>query len=99
MAWPMVWPKFKILRNPASVSSWPTIFALMAQQRSTTTCNSSGSSLSNFGKAGPELPRGQGAESVQVAQNQPRLMKGADEVLAGRNIHADFAADRAVHLG
>src|SRR6266568_4490810 len=55
--------------------------------------------LDDLGKAGPELPRGQGAESVQVAQNQPRLMKGADEVLAGRNIHADFAADRAVHLG
>src|SRR6266852_5929104 len=55
--------------------------------------------LDDLGKAGAELPRGQGAESVQVAEDQARLMKGAHEVLAGRNIYADFAADGTVHLG
>ena len=34
----------------------------------------------------------------QVAQHQPRLVERADEVLARLEVHADFAADGAVHL-
>ena len=36
MAWPMVWPKFRMARKPFSVSSWPTTSALISQQRATT---------------------------------------------------------------
>ena len=33
-----------------------------------------------------------------IDQNDRRLVKGADEVLPERKVHADFAADRAVDL-
>ncbi len=39
----------------------------------------------------------QSLERVEVAQNQLRLIKSADEIFAGLQIDADLAADGAVH--
>jgi hypothetical protein len=39
------------------------------------------------------------SERVQIAQDQPWLMEGADAILAGLQVDPDFAPDRTVDLG
>ena len=53
----------------------------------------------HLGEAGAILAHGQRGQRVQVAQHEPRLVERADQVLARLQVHADFAADGAVHLG
>ena len=53
--------------------------------------------LDHLGHAGAELPLGQGGQGCGVDQHQPRLVEGADQVLAARVVHARLAADRRIH--
>ncbi len=55
--------------------------------------------LDHLGHAAAELLPGQGAEHVRVDEHGPRLVEGADQVLALGQVHAGLAAHRAVHLG
>ena len=55
--------------------------------------------LDHLGEPGSQLALGQRLERVEVAQHKARLIKRADQVFAGLQVHADLAADRAVHLG
>ena len=41
----------------------------------------------------------QGRQHVEVGQHQPRLVEGADQVLAARRVDGGLAADRGVDLG
>ena len=52
----------------------------------------------DLGEAGAKLAPGQAGQRIQIAQHQARLVEGADEVLAGLQVHAHLAADGAVHL-
>ena len=52
----------------------------------------------HFVEAGAELAAGQRAEHRRIDDDRVRLIEGADQVLAERVVHADLAADRAVHL-
>src|SRR6185503_11373013 len=49
-------------------------------------------------EAGAEFASGQGRENLEIAQDQTRLVKGADQIFSGLEVDADFAADGAVHL-
>ena len=55
--------------------------------------------LQNLGVAGAHLPVGQGGEHIQVRQDEPGLVEGADQVLASRGVDGRLAAHRGVHLG
>ena len=55
--------------------------------------------LDYFEQAGTVFALGQRAQDLGVDQNRQWLVEGADEVLAGYQIHAGLAADRRVHLG
>ncbi len=55
--------------------------------------------LDDLGVAAAHLARRQAVEHVQVGQHQPRLVEGADQVLAARRIDRGLAADRGVDLG
>lgn len=55
--------------------------------------------LEHLGPAGTQLHRRQGGQDVDVGQDQPRLVEGADEVLAARGVDGRLAADRTVDLG
>jgi hypothetical protein len=48
--------------------------------------------LHHLGVAGAHLAVGQGVEHAQVAQNEARLMEGADQVLAARRVDGGLAA-------
>ena len=52
----------------------------------------------DLGQAGAKFAGRQRVQRPQIAEDKTGLMKGADQVLAGFEIDADFAADRAVHL-
>ena len=54
--------------------------------------------LDDFVEAGAVLARGQGPEDVGIDQDRQGLVKAADQVLAGDQIHAGLAAYRGVHL-
>ena len=54
--------------------------------------------LHHLVQARSELAPGQRAQQQRIDDHDRRLMKGADQVLAERQVHADLAADRAVHL-
>ena len=58
-----------------------------------------GTILDHLAHAAAELRLGQGAEHVRVDEHGPRLVKGADQVLALVQVHAGLAAHRTVHLG
>jgi len=45
-----------------------------------------------------ELARGQSAQCVEIAQDKFGLVKRADEIFPGGEVHADFAADGAIDL-
>lgn len=55
--------------------------------------------LDDLGEAGAELAVGQGAEHVEVAEDEAGLVEGADEVFSGGEVDPDLAADGAVDLG
>ena len=55
--------------------------------------------LDDFGQAGAELARRQGAEHVQIAHHPLWLVKGANHVLAQRVVDGRLATHRRVHLG
>ena len=52
----------------------------------------------NFGIAGAELARRQRVEHGRVGDNQHRLVKRAEQVLALRRIDPRFSADGRIHL-
>ena len=52
-----------------------------------------------LGEAGAVLLARQSAKGVEIAEHEARLMKGADQILPGLQVHAHFAANGAVHLG
>ena len=54
--------------------------------------------LDHLGVAGQQLALRQGRERADVGQHQPRLVKGADQVLALAGVDPGLAADRAVDL-
>ena len=55
--------------------------------------------LHDLGEAGPHLAGVEGGERRGVADHAPRLVEGADEVLAAGKVDAGLAAHRGVHLG
>ena len=55
--------------------------------------------LGDLGIARQQLAPGQGVERVGVGQHQPRLVEGADQVLAVAGVDAGLAADRANRPG
>ena len=54
--------------------------------------------LDDLGEPGAQLARRQGPQRRRVGDHQPRVMKRADQVLAGRDVDAGLAADRRVDL-
>ena len=54
--------------------------------------------LDHFGQAGAELPVRQRRQRVRIGDDRPRLVEGADEILAARMVDAGLAADRGVDL-
>ena len=50
------------------------------------------------GPNGTKLAPRQQRQRLQIAQHQTRLIKGANEIFPGTEIHSDFAAHRTVHL-
>src|SRR5436305_661418 len=53
-------------------------------------------------RASPEAwiaARREGVEAIRVEQHRRRLVEGADQILAGRDVDPGLAADRAVDLG
>ena len=57
------------------------------------------SGFDDFCRASNDLRRRQGIEALEIHKHRIRLMKGANEVLAGRGIDAGFAADGRVNHG
>jgi hypothetical protein len=55
--------------------------------------------LDHFGEPRGELALRQRRQAADVGKHQPRLVEGADHVLAQRMVDAGLAADRRVHLG
>ena len=55
--------------------------------------------LDDLTKTSPQFALGQGAEGVEIAQDQAGLMEGPHQVLPSLEVHADLATHRAVHLG
>ena len=55
--------------------------------------------LGHFRIASAQFTRRQGAERIRIGQHDPRLMKGAGEVLPGLQIHPGLAANTTIHLG
>ena len=55
--------------------------------------------LDHLGHPGGEFARRQRSEEPQIGHHHPRLVKGADQVLAGGNIHPGLPAHRSVHHG
>ena len=53
----------------------------------------------DLGIAGAHLARRQGVEKAGVGEDEARLVKGADEVLAVTGVDAGLAADRGIDLG
>ena len=53
--------------------------------------------LDHFGHAGREFPRRQRRQQPSGDENAARLVEGTDQVLAGLQVDAGLAADRAVH--
>ena len=53
----------------------------------------------HLGIACQQLAPGQGVEHLGVGQHQPRLVEGADHVLAVAGVDAGLAADRGIDLG
>ena len=54
--------------------------------------------LDHFGQPGRQLALGQGHQGIDIDQHQPRLVKGADHVLAKRMIDAGLAPNRRIDL-
>ena len=54
--------------------------------------------LRDLGIARQQLAPGQGVEHLGVGQHQPRLVEGADQVLAMARVDAGLAADRGIDL-
>ena len=52
-----------------------------------------------FLQAGAEFGGGEGAEEVDVGEDGERVVEAADEVLAGGEVDAGFAAEGGVDLG
>src|SRR3954466_1443526 len=50
-------------------------------------------------KTRPKLSLRKGREQIRIDEHGPRLMKGADQVLAGPQIDTSLAADGRVNLG
>ena len=58
-----------------------------------------GARLHDLGEARGPLARRQRSERLDVDPHQPRLVEGAHQVLALRQVHRDLAADARVHHG
>jgi hypothetical protein len=54
--------------------------------------------LDDFGEATAEFAVRESAQQFRIGEHETGRIKGADEVLPFRQIHASFPADRAVHL-
>src|SRR5689334_6738016 len=52
-----------------------------------------------FIKTRPKLSLRKGRKQIRIDEHHPRLMKGADQILAGLQIDASLAADGRVNLG
>src|SRR6185369_12043657 len=55
--------------------------------------------LNDLSQSGTEFTRGQTFQQLQIATDEPRLVKSADEVFSSFQVHAHFATDRTVYLG
>ena len=55
--------------------------------------------LDHLGQPGPDVTRREGVEEGQVAQHRARLVEGAHQVLARRQVDAGLAAHRGVDHG
>ena len=54
--------------------------------------------LHRFAPSRSQFTSGQRSQRLSVDYDQPWLMKSADEILAGREVHAGLAANRSVDL-
>ena len=55
--------------------------------------------LDRLGVAGKEVAPVQGLQHADIGQHQPRLVEGAEQILAVPGVDARFAADGTVNLG
>jgi hypothetical protein len=53
----------------------------------------------DFGEAGDEFAVGKSFESVEIAEDEARLVEGADEVFSCGEVDSCFSADGAIDLG
>ncbi len=69
---------------------------LLHEAHKRTIANDSG--LDAFHQSGAQLAVGQSSQHIDVRKDGERMMKAPDEVLALRQVHSRFTADRRVNL-